>query len=122
MGCDIHMWIEYRTEHDTWEALAEVFPGRNYTLFALMAGVRDGGGIVLWKPRGIAQEMDIRTSADFDDWIDDAHHESWLTHSEFEGVVSRFEAITGGKVAALTAINQMMYHVPHARVVFWFDN
>lgn len=53
MGCDIHMYIQYRNIEETesrkernekpcWLSFGDGFnPGRNYTLFGILAGVRD---------------------------------------------------------------------------------
>lgn len=53
MGCDIHMYIQYRNIEETdrrkernekpwWWSFGDQFnPGRNYTLFGILAGVRD---------------------------------------------------------------------------------
>ena len=51
MGCDIHLYIEYKNkmvEFDgykySWHDFGKcINPGRNYVLFALMAGVRNYG-------------------------------------------------------------------------------
>lgn len=42
MGCDIHCVLQRRNKkEDQWETiLVDVFPGRNYTFFAWLSGVR----------------------------------------------------------------------------------
>jgi hypothetical protein len=44
MGCDIHAYMEYRKAPGRWHSFGErVNPGRNYTLFARLNGVRGEG-------------------------------------------------------------------------------
>ena len=49
MGCDIHMYVEYKdkkdvgTQYERWTPFGGHFnPGRSYDLFSLLAGVRSG--------------------------------------------------------------------------------
>lgn len=48
MGCDIHAYIEYsKSDSGKWYCFAgEIDPGRNYAIFAHLAGVRDATGLV----------------------------------------------------------------------------
>jgi len=47
MGCDIHMYIQYKEKRkdktrEWWRDFGGYFsPGRNYTMFGILAGVRD---------------------------------------------------------------------------------
>ena len=50
MGCDIHMYVQYREKkeeqsepnNDWWDDFtSQISPGRNYTMFGILAGVRD---------------------------------------------------------------------------------
>lgn len=45
MGCDIHLFVEYRrSPGGRWQSLGgEMNPGRNYGLFSRLAGVRGAG-------------------------------------------------------------------------------
>lgn len=54
MGTDIRTFIEYRSSSDEiWRTHSEVFPERDYRLFAAIAGVRrDEDSPVLFEPRG----------------------------------------------------------------------
>lgn len=64
MGCDIHCYIEYRPlnqEHlsqDDWSHFGgRINPGRNYDLFARLAGVRNYDEIEpVAKPRGFPED------------------------------------------------------------------
>ena len=63
MGCDIHLYIEYRSKNNktnNWNSFGErINPGRNYVLFALMADVRNYTEkkiTVLVEPRGMPDD------------------------------------------------------------------
>jgi hypothetical protein len=57
MGCDIHVYIEYKEKSDeNWRSFGgRINPGRNYKLFELMAGVRSDE-CSLFSPRGIPDQ------------------------------------------------------------------
>jgi len=69
MGCDIHLYIEYKNKKvafdgykDNWHSFGKrINPGRNYAMFALMANVRnhysDGKLPVLVEPRGMPDDV-----------------------------------------------------------------
>lgn len=114
MGCDIHCYAEKRTA-DGWDQLVgfeseyydpdhEYFSqdrfktsphplcGRNYTLFAAMANVRNGRGFAgcdigdrvepIAMPRGLPPDVcgEIKEEAEY--WGGDGHSHSWLTARE----------------------------------------
>ncbi len=64
MGCDIHPYIEYRLpswNDDQWSSLARrASPGRDYSMFAIMADVRSYGenkeGDLFFTPRGMPKD------------------------------------------------------------------
>lgn len=76
MGCDIHLYIEYKNKKvafdgykDNWHSFGKrINPGRNYAMFALMANVRnyysDGKLPVLVEPRGIPDDAAYYSSGD----------------------------------------------------------
>ena len=76
MGCDIHLYIEYKNKKvafdgykDNWHSFGQrINPGRNYAMFALMANVRnhysDGKLPVLVEPRGIPDDAEYYSSGD----------------------------------------------------------
>jgi len=59
MGCDIHMYVQYRekervnTKYDWWDGFGSRFGSRNYTLFGILAGVRDPNVKHSYDPKGI---------------------------------------------------------------------
>ena len=83
MGADIHMYVEYRnkkhSEEDIkngrkpyWYSFVETNPGRNYTMFAVLAGVR-GNYKDSFEPKG---------KIDFDDMGHSSRSDAYLYISE----------------------------------------
>lgn len=86
MGCDIHLYIEYRSkkvEHDgvkdSWlDFGGRINPGRNYALFALMAGVRDYTNKIqlMVPPRGMPEDPAYTSRND---------NQIYISENEFSG-------------------------------------
>lgn len=61
MGCDIHLFIEYKTpNYDSWMGFGEQFRlDRDYSMFCRMAGVRQYGDEIkpITEPRGIPTDL-----------------------------------------------------------------
>jgi hypothetical protein len=59
MGCDIHMFVEYKRKNDSndwwWPFGGRISARRNYTLFGLLANVRGDGA--KYPPRGLPTEL-----------------------------------------------------------------
>ena len=134
MGCDIHFYVERKADdgvwesNDTWtpEEYAEegvqprltvdyknrLYHDRNYDLFAILAGVRNGRGFAgcdmgdgfnpISDPRGLPQDVSALLKAESDNYGSDGHSHSWFTVNELlaydwtqktnlRGVVSGFE-------------------------------
>ncbi len=79
MGCDIHLHTEVKINGE-WHHYSNPSVWRNYTLFALMAGVRNEDKEIepISPPRGLPSDMTLLTSFDADYWAGDAHSASWL--------------------------------------------
>lgn len=104
MGTDIHMLVERRVDGewqsaDTWSICKytgkqvvayenQVFKDRNYALFSILAGVRNGYGFAgtdtgeevtpIAEPRGVPHDISLMAA---EMWIGD-HSHSWLTLAE----------------------------------------
>ena len=65
MGCDIHCYVEYKSAaHSHWRPFGgRINPGRNYTMFGFMAGVRCGD-LPHFTPRGAASDMAYKAADD----------------------------------------------------------
>lgn len=110
MGCDIHFFVEVRLPNGPWQFFREqlrackninhntecywcngtgweckqLYSGRDYQLFAVLAGVRNYMGIMpIAQPRGVPTDLDARTSWE----MDMADHScSWFTLKELIAV------------------------------------
>jgi len=68
MGCDIHVHVEYKAD-GKWYHYNHPNVGRNYELFAKMAGVRDQGNIgPIVQPRGLPDDVSFTTLFDSQRW------------------------------------------------------
>lgn len=96
MGCDIHMHAEVRGSDGKWEPVfpksphsywdedryPRVYDGRNYRLFALLAGVRNDCGVTpIDLPRGKPDDLSEAYESEFDSYFGD-HSFSWLLLGE----------------------------------------
>lgn len=102
MGCDIHMYVEYRNDNnwrpgdyfvkdgdwadDNGFERKEIHGGRNYSLFSTLAGVRDYSEkiVPVSEPKGIPDDACRYTKKQFNEWGSDAHTPSYLTLSELK--------------------------------------
>ena len=82
MGCDIHLYIEYKSKKTAfdgynpgWQSFGgSINPGRNYAMFALMADVRNYGDDklpVLVKRRGMPEDAGYTATDDIRIYISD---------------------------------------------------
>lgn len=120
MGCDIHMWAEVK-KRDGWQIVGEEFDNpyynpksetgtfddgspynepkhahpydqRNYSLYAILANVRNGYGFagldtgdgfqIISPPRGIPSDATEEYLKEVKNWGADGHSHSWLYLSE----------------------------------------
>lgn len=102
MGCDIHAHIEYddfKMQDGTYwiSHFSSPYLGRNYTMFALMAGVRydsriDKGFVPLFSPRGIPDKLSWETQGAYFDHVNDEYAdkgwEGYVTKQSAENWVS----------------------------------
>lgn len=82
MGCDIHLYTEVKVQGQ-WYCYGHPNVPRNYSLFALMADVRNENGELhpISKPKGLPIDMSIVTAA-ADEYCPDGHSHSWLSAQE----------------------------------------
>ena len=91
MGCDIHLYIEYKskkTEFDGYDSGWQSFgksinPGRNYAMFGLMANVRncysDGKLPVLVEPRSMPEDAGYTATDDNRIYISETKSEDYVS-------------------------------------------
>jgi len=100
MGCDIHAYIEYDVSNSDGSVLVQHFGrvrlGRNYTLFALMAGVRYSanemdGALPLFEPRGLPKQCSLFIDYDYGLFVNDefAERDGWCSRESAEKWVAR---------------------------------
>jgi hypothetical protein len=102
MGCDIHFHVEKKTDqgwvraepqvkneyYDKWDDEPEFkredfYDGRNYSLFAMLADVRNGYGLEpITATRGIPKDVSDDVRQEHDDWGIDGHSHGWLSLRE----------------------------------------
>lgn len=147
MACDIHSYVEYRDKTTSqwkmvriyvpyrWEPerldLVEPYNGRNYDLFAMLAGVR-GCSTPIAQPRGIPQDASDGVRREYESVEDWVHTPSWLTLAELR-VASKdkktydkdersyLKALINGIDFMLDASCRWADDID-VRTIFWFDN
>lgn len=93
MGCDIHLYIEYKDKDKKpvldgydpgWQSFGgSINPGRNYAMFGLMANVRncysDGKLPVLVEPRGMPEDAGYTATDDNRIYISETKSEDYVS-------------------------------------------
>lgn len=139
MGCDIHLFVEMKADA-TWWFKAEYYIDRSYSLFSVLADVRnptEGDPYFISPispPRGLPDNVSWRVGGQYDKWRSDAHSASWLLVSELLSYDWLREILVsdGKKVKLSDWIGDFLRHDLEAframgnpdetRIVFWFDN
>ena len=85
MGCDIHVHTEVKID-GVWHHYGNPWVARNYALFGLMAGVRDGEQEPIVQPRGLPANATELTVFCARKWGNDGHSHSWLGADEIEAL------------------------------------
>ena len=133
MGCDIHLHQEVKI-NGKWEHYGIADVGRNYQLFAKMAGVR-GDEAPIVEPRGYPADVTTVTQFNATDWGRDAHTPSWLGAEEIAELFEwlnepgevrpreRFGWLFGNCWDSFTKYPEdRPTGLEDIRFVFWFDN
>ena len=127
MGCDIHYTFQRKDENNNWvdtndgqEYGKDNYIGRNYLLFSVLAGVRNGFGFAntptyvpiepIDEPRGIPQDINYDFDYEFTDddencsrvWYGD-HSYSYLTSDEILDYFKTKRAVSRCGVITLAA-------------------
>ena len=95
MGCDIHVHCEYRKDgiwyncdNFEWDqetkqyTFQSIYWGRNYDLFGILAGIRSRDFEMIDAPRGLPNDMSLKTKEMAEADMDWTHSHSWLTLKE----------------------------------------
>lgn len=144
MGCDIHLHTEVKI-NGKWEHYGHPHVPRNYTLFALMADVRNEGGKLhpVSKPKGMPSDPSLVTRLAFEHYAD-GHSHSWLSAVELVMLEDAWNKVKGsewdgsdlehhfvgylenngwaGFTRYPTGNARAKEWIEDVRWVFWFDN
>ena len=77
-NCDNHVWNDITNEYE----FEDLYWGRNYDLFGILAGVRSSEYPQIDEPRGLPKDMSAKTKEYADEWEGDAHSHSYITMRE----------------------------------------
>ena len=139
MGCDIHMFVEVKKDGQ-WDKVGDVFKnsyyrpaeeeseynrpltdepyqGRNYTLFATLADVRNSGeGISpIDDPRDLPEDVSVGVKSESDSWNGDGHSHSWFTVKELQD----YKWDTPSKMYGIVSMNEYKEFVANGRPTGW---
>lgn len=143
MGCDIHIFLERKNNKNRWvdsmiyenSVYGEGFEplsyyGRDYTLFATLAGVR--GDNPIESPKGIPEDCSPEYRKLCEVWGDDGHSHSYFTLRELLDAAPNYsehrKQSLDGFILHLKNIIKMLdiwtnkEEMEKYRVCFFFDN
>ncbi len=102
---------------------------RNYTLFGLLAGIRNYDIKPIAPPRGFPKDVSKSITEGYNSWGSDAHSASWLTLAELMNAARSHPDLLDDLVAELQEYFNRIFPNPaplitanELRIVFWFDN
>lgn len=129
MGCDIHGWIEVKTQFEgsyssEWVGLVPLGDGardRCYKAFCRLAGVRCYGGETCGHAKGFPNDASQSARFDYERWGVDAHSPTWVTPQEYYDAY-RFDGVVPRGVVENVEWILDDYEDMEARIVIWFDN
>ena len=125
MGCDIHVHCEYRSRETNmewfncdwyrrnpyydkldpeyaeskWE-LIPAYDYRNYTLFGILAGVRDRSNPMISAPRSVPEDIHKQTRKEYERELEWTHSHSWLTLQELIDYMDKYNNVKlSGKIS-----------------------
>ena len=126
MGCDIHATIE-RKQYDWWLASAkDVDIDRNYSLFTMLADVRNYDrerkpkNVVIALPRGTPEDKSFGHGDLIKEWEGDDHSHSWITFKELKNHKQKF--FKSQDFYKFMKVLAKKYGDTKVRLVFFFDN
>ena len=132
MGCYIHAFVEVVADEDA-KCFAYLNMEQNYSLFALMANVRNSFSeecikISVFRPKGLPRNISHQVKEKYKEFgfKEDSFAHSWLTVEELKKVQKRYivvESDEDRELAAIIAMMEKLQFEDHLkpRLVFWFD-
>ena len=125
MGCDIHLYVEFKLNNQWFSIVTNPFMIRNYQLFNALAGAR-GSDAPLYAIKGFPS--DAKYTDAHHDFFDengrpelDWHSATWLTPNEFGCVIDMVDD-TPTEYHAIAALCRVLEREYAVRLIMWFDN
>jgi hypothetical protein len=137
MGTDAHVFLEVMID-GKWHCHSIPDTSRNYTLFAIMADVRNYDKLdVIVQPKGLPEDLSTVVQKYANYWNDSSHSHSWFDYAEIQilyeqchkhGIYSIFDIeyewlgyLFGNRWNSIESA-QMFNGIQDVRMVFWFDS
>jgi hypothetical protein len=102
MGCDIHIFIEYKRDNKWHEdrCTSTITKkrgfGRNYLFFGALAAVRSHGIKPIYPRRGVPADVTEGVQKIVDEWGKDAHSHTYLSMDEYKIVIDHYNSCVKG--------------------------
>lgn len=132
MGCDIHLYVEKKNKNGKWKFVKDdsnvrefydEYTNRNYSLFGILAGVREHDNAPISSPKGLPYDSSSDVDKFFKSWDCDAHSTSYLTLRElFEYNWSKVRNAHIFDFLRIIPELMVLGKPDDVRIVFWFDN
>lgn len=123
MGCDIHLFIEYRKSDGPFVVFGSEFVlFRDYEMFkGLCDGFRGNNGI--YPGRGLPTNVSYIVDYAYLENITSiaAHNPSWVSYDEYKAFLEA-KGPPLDYVAVFEAMDVFQRNGYETRIVFWFDN
>jgi len=124
MGSDIHAFIEIKDSGVWLPAISEEID-RDYTVFALMAGVRNGEELTpISPPKGWPMDVTYPAQSESAYWGVDCFAHSWLSLNELRTLRMRLRAMGehNRDIETIVAWAEIFAECDDVRLVFFFTN
>lgn len=98
---------------------------RNYTLFSLLANVRNYDGEIepISEPRGIPEDVSDFVNSRWESWHGDGHSDSYFTLKELlDFNWEYYKDSCSYFISRLEILKKISDDYDNVRLVFWFDN
>lgn len=99
----------------------EIYDGRDYELFGILAGVR-GHSTPISYPKGLPFDVTDEVKRLHDSWGEDAHSASWLTFDDIYNSRLNYDNHSLQRIALDMLMVKRETQAEDVRIVFWFDS
>jgi hypothetical protein len=116
---DFEMWKKVGLKFESWIGgrTDQPYDGRNYELFGVLAGVREGNMPMIDPdgPRGTPDDLSAELQHSVDRWGDDGHSHTWYTLKELK----EFDWGTKGVVEGMVDFDTYKEYHKTGKVTSW---